>query len=937
MKKIRALLILFFVFLASILSNNAWAEVQGGNVSDNDSRCLQYSFKNTETGEIGGTQRICVSHIEDGKFTKDSKAWIENRAGVQFGELELSNDDKTVTVTSCYEASGNALTNVLCNTFGAFKTQHGTPYTITPGVSWDSLDSKLEGIFASVRLDGWEFHNNEQTLAEPPKSGEEVYHDDSVERDKEIADVHEGNLNGGESTDDPSSLDDACYDSGVVSMGWLVCPVISNSANTIDPIEGMIKGMLEVKTGLYGLTDDDGNESATYQAWNIIRNIANIILVIFFLVIIFSQITGYGIDNYGIKKLLPKLIISAIIINLSYIICEVVIDLSNILGQGLCDLFQNIATAISGDKDYTSEFMVGLITALFGVAAGAGALSGTIISIVDASSDTGMMAIVIGLALLVALVAILMFFVMLGARMVIIVGCVAISPVAFACNLLPNTQNLFKKWWKVMEVCLIMYPICGAVYGLSAIIRSIIFSTGTEIHFWEGVVAIIAPFLPFFFLPSLLKSAIGGLGVLGAALTGLATGAKAGAQSGVNAIQNSDRFQRRAQFAKDKTAGLRAQRTIDKLSAKNRARNGNNPNNLDGLSDNEKRRLMDATSQRQAFREKERAINRSTDAYRGALDQNLADKAKEEDIAVFSSQIANDPDLANNMDRRKEELQRELMKTNQDEASTARAAALYRSLAADGKKGFDAIGDVFDSADLKGGSALSQVLGEIKGNMDIKDKAPSLYNVANRLRTTPQQDLSAALARANQVTEERNSGRSTGGLKGSQIPGLTEAEFAAHVNQTSAEAANATYSAISNSDAFSQMTVEQQQQAVDQVANYMSSDDASAEEAYNFINNSNAASYIGNVDKDQLEAIKTKAEGYSTPEQQRHNEQMEAIQNQTWTAHQNAQQQAGPNAQGVYQAPQGFRADLTNPDIYRDNHGNEYNVRTNTFTSHSNS
>ena len=54
-----------------------------------------------------------------------------------------------------------------------------------------------------------------------------------------------------------------------------------------------------------------------------------------FLAIIISQLTGFGISNYGIKKMLPRLIIAAILVNLSIYICQIAVDLSNILGYGL--------------------------------------------------------------------------------------------------------------------------------------------------------------------------------------------------------------------------------------------------------------------------------------------------------------------------------------------------------------------------------------------------------------------------------------------------------------------------------------------------------------------------------------------------------------------------------------------------------------------------
>ena len=65
------------------------------------------------------------------------------------------------------------------------------------------------------------------------------------------------------------------------------------------------------------------------------RDFANIIFIIGFLIIVFSQLTSFGVSNYGIKRLLPKIIIAAILVNVSFYICAIAVDLSNILGNSL--------------------------------------------------------------------------------------------------------------------------------------------------------------------------------------------------------------------------------------------------------------------------------------------------------------------------------------------------------------------------------------------------------------------------------------------------------------------------------------------------------------------------------------------------------------------------------------------------------------------------
>ena len=111
-----------------------------------------------------------------------------------------------------------------------------------------------------------------------------------------------------QTTDNPT-----CYDQ-VGGVGWLVCPGTGLLANIIDGAYGVLDNLL--------LVDPIPNDptSPIHVVWDYIRNITNLIFVLFFLAIIFSQLTGVGINNYGIKRMLPRLVIAAILINLSYTI-----------------------------------------------------------------------------------------------------------------------------------------------------------------------------------------------------------------------------------------------------------------------------------------------------------------------------------------------------------------------------------------------------------------------------------------------------------------------------------------------------------------------------------------------------------------------------------------------------------------------------------------
>lgn len=369
---------------------------------------------------------------------------------------------------------------------------------------------------------------------------------------------------------------DPCYNAGLESMAWILCPTLNNTKNTVSLIDRMIEDWMAVDTNLYSTSyvvnekTGEVRDTGAYIAWGYMRDIANVIMVLFLLFIIVSQVTGYGIDNYGIKKMLPKLIIMAVLINLSYLVCQLAIDVSNILGSGLNQMFRTIGGDIlgAGKQSLMEGFVGNVITSVFAAVGVAGAAAPLAISIIGVAGGEGagvMIVILVVLALLVALVAILLFFVMLGARMVGIIVCTAVAPVAFACYILPNTQGYFKKWWNLFKSLLVMFPICGVIGGLGYMIKAIVL-TQSGVHLWMMVFALVVPYLPMFLLPSLLKSAIAGLGKVGAALTTLGNSVRSGAKGVGDVVHSTDRYKNAMQFAKDSAAAARAQRVHDRLS-----------------------------------------------------------------------------------------------------------------------------------------------------------------------------------------------------------------------------------------------------------------------------------------------------------------------------------------------------------------------------------
>src|SRR5690349_11795690 len=127
-------------------------------------------------------------------------------------------------------------------------------------------------------------------------------------------------------------------------IGWIICPITNALAGAMDWMFQALREFLAVRP--VPTTTDN----SLFRMWDVMRNFANVIFVIAFLIVIYSQVTSIGISSYGIKKILPRLIVVAILVNVSYWLCAVAVDLSNIGGYSLQQLFMNMRETMVGSE-----------------------------------------------------------------------------------------------------------------------------------------------------------------------------------------------------------------------------------------------------------------------------------------------------------------------------------------------------------------------------------------------------------------------------------------------------------------------------------------------------------------------------------------------------------------------------------------------------------
>lgn len=296
----------------------------------------------------------------------------------------------------------------------------------------------------------------------------------------------------------------ACLDAGG-GTSWMSCPMIDTVQKTVNGIfVTVLQGWLEIKPELFKHLASDAPGSSVFSAWQYFQGIANIVLVIYLFVIILSQFTGIGISNYGIKKALPRVLLCALFVNLSYIMCQILVDVSNIAGGGIRAIFDKMiegsALVARGEQD------TGITIAIVAVVVG---LLGVVIVLMKLSPVFIVPVMIAAIGLLLAVV---FLFLVLGVRQVLAVLMVVVSPVAIICYSVPGLKGVYRKWFDTFKAVLLAYPIAAFMMGGGSLAAQILYQVWDgDNSFFGSLGAMLICIVPYFFIPNVIKGSIGQL------------------------------------------------------------------------------------------------------------------------------------------------------------------------------------------------------------------------------------------------------------------------------------------------------------------------------------------------------------------------------------------------------------------------------------------
>ncbi len=183
------------------------------------------------------------------------------------------------------------------------------------------------------------------------------------------------------------------------------------------------------------------------EAWSVVRDLANMFFIVILLVIAFG--TLFRLEAYSWKKLLPKMVLAAILMNYSRAICGFIVDASQVVmltfvaaikdaaSVGLAEAF-NLSKLLQFDTELKVDPNGNPSTA-----------QSRLVAIVAA-----------GFMLATMFTVQCVYIVVLVGRLVMIWFLTVLSPLAYVTKVLPATERYASQWWEMFGRYVVVGPMC---------------------------------------------------------------------------------------------------------------------------------------------------------------------------------------------------------------------------------------------------------------------------------------------------------------------------------------------------------------------------------------------------------------------------------------------------------------------------------------------
>ena len=232
--------------------------------------------------------------------------------------------------------------------------------------------------------------------------------------------------------------------------------IVGTIVNSFASFLGSILSLFVYALSKIASFQDITNIGAVTTGWGVVRDICNMFFILILLVISFGTILR--LENYSAKRLLPKLLIMAVLINFSKFIAGIMIDFGQVIMLTFIDGLGSNPAAVFVDRmsiQYVLDF------------------SPTAGSNAEATANLALTALqtVLGgvMMLLVSLVVIVVLMLVLLMRIVMLWILVILSPLAFLASVLPTTAKYASQWWSEFVKWVVVGPMVAFFVWLALV------------------------------------------------------------------------------------------------------------------------------------------------------------------------------------------------------------------------------------------------------------------------------------------------------------------------------------------------------------------------------------------------------------------------------------------------------------------------------------
>ncbi|MEK7176984.1 MAG: hypothetical protein AAB719_01680 [Patescibacteria group bacterium] len=265
------------------------------------------------------------------------------------------------------------------------------------------------------------------------------------------------------------------FDFGCEIMSWVVIPLAESILQFMGFLTGLAGVVLNAVVYFTVISMSDNyaaNETAINNAWDAVRDLANMGFIFILLYAAIRTILGVGSDT---KKLIVNVIIVAILINFSLFFTKLVIDAANILALFFHDLIipsgtlTDLTTALSS-RGLSNAFMQQLnLQSLYSFSGGTLG-NGTILTITMMGS----------IMLVISAFVFFSMAIMLIVRYVVLILVLILSPIAFIAFVLPALRGAADKWKETLVGQAFFAPIFFMILWIAVeVLRGIRTSLGS--------------------------------------------------------------------------------------------------------------------------------------------------------------------------------------------------------------------------------------------------------------------------------------------------------------------------------------------------------------------------------------------------------------------------------------------------------------------------